>query len=257
MEFFEHRTLHIRRIHQLRVPATSSLARASPKRADTLMQIRPLHAQRHAPRIDTFQPRFLQRPTALCSSSADSALPARSTAPHYPRYAASSSTESPPPSARRRTTGIAIHTRIAQLPRVAGPLAGFERIPDFGMETLLAETVAHTEIVEEVLSHRRISCGRSRSAGTEDRHHADAVVKAIASLPCATIACRSRFVAEATRTVTQITCSPPTRWNSPSCSTTQQFSLRIRMQIADLIQEQRPVVGQFENLPRRIDVAPG
>jgi len=52
-------------------------------------------------------------------------------------------------------------------------------------------------------------------------------------------------VAEITRTLTRMICSPPTRWNSPSCKRAAAW-LRTAVQIAHFVEENAAAIGQLE-----------
>ena len=66
------------------------------------------------------------------------------------------------------------------------------------------------------------------------------------TLPSSTSSRSGRFVAATTRTSTLIGCAPPTRVNSRSSSTRSSFTCVRRRDLADLVEEQRPRVGELE-----------
>ena len=63
------------------------------------------------------------------------------------------------------------------------------------------------------------SSARSRSGGARSGTTFRRKYRSSRNSPAATAACRSRLVAASTRTSTFSVCSPPTRVNSPDCST--------------------------------------
>ena len=66
---------------------------------------------------------------------------------------------------------------------------------------------------------------------------------------------RSRLVAEITRTLTRMICSPPTRWNSPSCSTRSSLACEAPCRSPTSSRKIVPPSAS-SNLPRREAVAP-
>ena len=65
-------------------------------------------------------------------------------------------------------------------------------------------------------------------------------------MPAAIAAARSRLVAAITRTSTRIGCVPPDALELALLQHPQQRDLRLRRQLADLVEEERAAVGQLE-----------
>ena len=67
---------------------------------------------------------------------------------------------------------------------------------------------------------------------------------------------RSRLVAASTRTSTEIDWLPPTRSNLPLLEHSQQGDLGLGRQIADLVEKDRPAIGQLKASQRAACSAP-
>ena len=99
--------------------------------------------------------------------------------------------------------------------------------------------------LDEVLDEQRDVLAALAQRRKLDREHREPVVEVLAEAPSAIARSRSRLVAATIRTSTLRVRVPPTRSNSPSCSTRSSLACT-RRHLADLVEEQRAAVGQLE-----------
>ena len=83
------------------------------------------------------------------------------------------------------------------------------------------------------------------AAAATNRHHADPVIKVARNVPLVTAASRLRFVAAIRRTSTFSVRDPPP-FELAFLQHTQQFRLKGRRNVADLVQKKRAPIRQFE-----------
>ena len=116
---------------------------------------------------------------------------------------------------------------------------------------------ARGERREEVAGQRAQVLGPLAERRQLDRHHVEPVVEVLAEA-----ARRDRVLEVAVRgrddahVDAQRPAVPPTRWNSPSCSTRSSFAWSEPGQLADLVEEQRAAVRRLEAGPAASACAP-
>ena len=89
----------------------------------------------------------------------------------------------------------------------------------------------------------------------DDRDHLQAIEEILAETPLLDLDAKSRLLAAITRTSTLTVRSAPTGRISRSCSTRSSFTCSACGHLADLVEEDRPAVGQLEQAHARADRA--
>ena len=109
----------------------------------------------------------------------------------------------------------------------------------------LASHLARRSGRERPAARRRTSPRRRRSGGISTGKTESRKKRSSRNSFRATASFRSRFVAATTRTSTVIVWTPPTRSNCLSCTRRRILACRAQGQVADLVEEERAVVGHL------------
>ena len=127
---------------------------------------------------------------------------------------------------------------VAQLPDVARPPCGAQRVQRLRCEAVEVLAVGGGELVQEVLGQQRNVLAALAQRRQRDGEDVEAVVEVLAEPALARrSASRSRLVAAMTRTSTGISCVPPTRRIVRSSSTRSSLAWSVGGHLADLVQE--------------------